>query len=116
MIQHRYSNIVSQLLTKIPEFTESEREWNLDLPYDVFGSFALFLCKQINQGATEDLLNRAFSLLNEMALSEDKDVANLLVVAVLEVLADDDKCKSVSANYFSPECRSLLERVASGWD
>jgi hypothetical protein len=112
----KLSDVVGELLGRVPEFAASERGWNRDLPHDACGTFSLFLCKQIHAGgAGEDFLRRSFEILNEMACSDDEDVLNLLVVSVLEVLADDDACRSVAEHYLSTEGRRLLERVASGW-
>lgn len=112
----QYSNVVSQLKTKIPEFASSEHSWNADLPHYVFGSFALFLCRQIHQGTTGSFLSRVFNFLNEMASSKDEDVVNLLVVSVLEVIADDDQCRITALSQLPEPGRSLLERVVSGWN
>jgi hypothetical protein len=111
-----YSNVVPELITRVPEFAASDSSWSTDLPHDALGSFALFLCKQIHQGVTESLLSRAFDFLNEMASSKDEDIVNLLVVSVLEVIADDERCQPVAQRYLSDYGRSLLNRVVSRWD
>jgi hypothetical protein len=111
----RYSNVVSQLLAKVPDFAARPRHWDADLPHEVLGSFALFLCEEVHRGANESTLDRAFEFVNELASSNDDDVKNLLVVSVLEVLADDEKCRTAALDHFSDESRVLLERVLSGW-
>lgn len=108
--------LVSRLLTVVPDFATANHTWNVDLPHDVFGSFALFLCERIRQGVRGNSLDQAFDLLNEMASSKDLEIVNLLVVSVLEMIADDDECRAAAQAYFSDEALTLLERVASGWD
>lgn len=110
-----YSEIVSHLLTAVPDFGAADRTWNADLPHDVFGSFALFLCERIRQGKVGSWLDQAFEFLNEMASSKDDAVVNLLVVSVLEIIADDDKCRTFAIAHLSDQGRSLLERVISDW-
>src|SRR5687767_12301545 len=102
-----YLNVVPQLVSRVPEFAETEHDWNADLPHDAFGSFAQFLCTQIQQGTTDELLMRAFNLLNEMASSADEDVIDLLVVSVLEIIADDDECRTKAHAYLSDHGKVL---------
>ena len=106
-----YSNIVSHLFKRVPDFNSIYGNQNTDLPYVVFGSLALYLCKLIHDGDKEILLGRSFKFLNEMALSEDRDVINLLVTGVLEVIADDNLCKRKAINYMSDECQRRLNEI-----
>lgn len=110
------SNAVSQLLEKIPELASYRPGFEADLPYDTFGSFALFLCDEIRAGRNKDLLDRAFEVLNEMADSSDREVLNLLVVGVFEVLSNDDTCIEAATKHLSEAGNRLLQRTLSGWN
>lgn len=110
-----YADSVQVLLGWVPEFAGSEVGWNADLPYDVFGTFAQFLCRRIHEDASEDFLRRSFGLINAMARSDDEEVQNLLVVSVFELLCDDARCLEVAERYLSGEAVSLLHRTKNGW-
>lgn len=110
-----YSNVVSHLFRRLPEFVQYEPAPEPDLPHDVFGSFALFICEAMSKGASVDLVERAFGLLSDMASSSDEDVRNLLVVSVFEVIADNESCRDAAMRHLSDEGRVLLERTLQGW-
>ena len=80
-----YRTAVTALREHFPEFVASSEKWYDDLPNDAFGTFALFLCRCIDQGCSEAFLTRAFEFFNTMAESSDDEVVNLLEVAVLEI-------------------------------
>lgn len=107
-----YNTIVSILIKKFPEFVSFNNDWSEDLPYDVFGSFSIYLRDRIMSGNIEDeLLERSFDFLNVMSRSKDDEVVNLLVVGVLEILADNDKCVKIANKYLSQDAKRLLEQV-----
>ena len=108
--------LVRELVRRVPEFAAQQEHWQPDLPYDAFGSFALFLCDRIQQGSNTEFLDRAFSLLNQMALSDDADVQDLLVAGALEVLADDTECCAVAERQLNEAGGHLLRRVRDGWN
>jgi hypothetical protein len=110
-----YQTVVQSLLEAVPEFRRTSNEWDADLPNEVFGTFALHLCDAIRRGTDPALVDAGFRFLNEMAESGDEEVVNLLVISVLEILADDqictDRCNAASGE----KVRALLERVVAGW-
>jgi hypothetical protein len=108
-----YLNAVTILRERFPEFTESGEKWDDALPHDAYGTFALFLCRLIERGASERLIARAFDLFNEMAEGED-DIVNLLEVSVLEIVADHPACLRIAENRLSGAARQLLKRVQRG--
>jgi|GEM_PF-3658428 len=108
--------LVEELVRRVPEFPAEQKGWYADLPYEAFGTFALFLCCNIRSGATNEFLERAFSLLNEMALSSDAEVLDLLVTGTLEVIADDPHCSVVAEQQLNELGGHLLRRVRDGWN
>jgi hypothetical protein len=61
-------------------------EPDLDLPYILFGSFALFVTELIKNKKESELLKKANLFIEEMAESENIDVNNLFNVGFLEEL------------------------------
>lgn len=89
---------VKLLFSRVPDFAEArsqdssfmshERE---DSPYLVFGDFGLFLLQALDEdgiSTNENWLRPSFQVIDEMLTSADPEVANLIQVGVLEVLAD----------------------------
>jgi hypothetical protein len=90
MAQVTYDSAVTALLNALPEFEDSGAEWSRDLPYDVYGEFAVYVSKLIAESNKQQLprLQRAFNFINSLADDGDESVVNLLQVAVLEALTD----------------------------
>jgi len=107
--------MVQHLLDSVPEFRSRSQEWDEDLPNEVFGSFALYLCEIIRSGADAGVASAGFRLLDEMADCGDEDVVNLLVVSVLEILEDDETCANRCKSECGAKVRALMERVEQGW-
>jgi hypothetical protein len=109
-----YKTAVAALRERFPEFVASSEKWYDDLPYDAFGTFALFLCRCIDQGCSGALVSRAFEFFNEMAGSGDDEVVNLLEVAALEIVADHSECARIAERRLNDTGRRLLRRVQRG--
>jgi len=109
-----YKTAVATLRDRFPEFVASSEKWYDDLPNDALGTFALFLCRCIDQGCSGELISRSFEFFNEMAESGDDDVVNLLEVAVLEVVADHSQCARIAERRLNDIGRRLLRRVQRG--
>jgi len=106
---------IVELLAQVPEL-EQWGEIDRELPYVAFGDFALFLCEQARSGnENRGLLTRAFDVVNTMADSDDPEVLNLLVVAMLEVIADDEQGAEMARRWLNASGVALLGRVESGW-
>jgi len=110
-----YQTIVEELLAAVPSFRRTRGEWDVDLPHVVLGTFALHLREAIRQGGQADLVEPGLRFLDQMARSLDDEVVNLLVVSVLEILADDPVCRQASHRAGGDRMRALLGRVANGW-
>lgn len=108
----RYDTAVKILLERIPEFRAARVQQDDSLPYVVFGDFAIFLRNRISAGMTSDSVTvAAFDLLNDMVISSDSDVVNLVVVGVFEILADRADCIKVARQLLSRKARGLFEDV-----
>lgn len=108
-----YCDAVPILRARFPEFTESAEKWDDTLPNDAYGTFALFVCRLVDQGTGEGLISRAFELFNEMAEGDD-EVVNLLEVSVLEIMTDHPASLRVAGSRLSTTAKHLLERVQRG--
>jgi hypothetical protein len=110
-----YETVVEELLVAVPAFRRTSSEWDADLPHEVLGAFALHLCESIRTGGQAELVVPGFQFLDRMADAQDQDVVNLLVVSVLEIVADDPLCKQACREATTDKVRGLLERVSQGW-
>ncbi len=108
-----YRDAVSVLRERFPEFTESGEKFDHDLPHDAYGTFALFLCRLVEQSGGDGIISRAFELFNEMAEGDD-EVVNLLEISVLEIVADHPACLRIAESRLSTAARPLLRRVQRG--
>jgi hypothetical protein len=103
--------LVRELVRRVPELPAEGKNWHADLPYVAFGTFALFLCNKVRNGTTDEFLDRAFSFLNELALSSDASELDLLVAGALEIIADDPRCSAVAEQRLNEPAGRLLRRV-----
>jgi len=108
-----YSEVVDKLLDAVPEFENTDKDWNRDLPSDVLGSFALYL--RDRTGTDSQSLRKSWNFLELMAAAEDNDVVDLLVVSVLEVLADEEDTAQWARDNMGTLTSVLFGRVLNGW-
>ena len=92
----KYDELVSELLDSVPELNKrfiNEMDWtstSKSLPHIVFGDVLNpFLLEELSNTNNIKLLNRIFIFLETMALSEDKNIRDVLTDTVLERLGDD---------------------------
>ncbi|NDI36668.1 DUF7674 family protein [Chengkuizengella sediminis] len=92
------SNLSEELIMKIPElkplYDKELDDWE-EFPgnHNVFGNVLNpFLVELLEKKNQERLKKRIFQFFEDMALSEDDDVQNVLIVTVLEYLGDSEKC------------------------
>lgn len=78
---------VALLLERIPEVREQIDPCELDLPYAVFGAFARFI-EALDRSSA--LFSRCMEALNELSETGHAEVQNLVQVAVMEPLTDDE--------------------------
>lgn len=85
--------------------------------YDALGDFAIYLRNAIaEESLSEEYLRKAFEVLNTMGASKDLEVHNLLVVGILEILADEDQVVIVVKDGLVGYAAELFENVLKGWN
>ena len=111
----RSEDTIDILVSRFPKFAKSA---DLDEgPYSVLGDFAIYVCDGIESEsiATPDL-DKIFAFLNELGSSGDIEVQNQLVVGVLEILTDTDKCVDAARQRLRGQALQFFERVLVGWN
>lgn len=88
-----------------------------DLPYMLFGSFALLVCdliksKKINE---KDLLEKAKIIIEEMASTNVEEVNDLFMVGFLEVFADDKNSIEYAKDNLSRQVNKSLMQILKFW-
>ncbi len=89
------------LLIAIPEFKleylDVNHKIDFDYSYLLYGDFALFINREIHKDPPNlGLIERCYDYINILGESKDKEIVNLLVVGVLEVLTDNKELQEVS--------------------
>lgn len=92
-----------------------EYEPDDDLPYILFGSFALFMSDLIKTKQESELLKEANLLIEEMAASENTDVKDLFMVGFLEVFADEMSSVEYSRKNCSKVVNDDLDVILKYW-
>lgn len=92
-----------------------EYESDNDLPYMLFGSFALFMSDLIKKKQESELLKKANLLIEEMAESENADVKDLFMVGFLEVFADEISSVEYTRKHFSKLVNDSLDIILDYW-
>lgn len=118
-------NAVQELLKRLPSFAaarasnESFISFDNDSPYLVFGDLARFMISLITRGSnspqTSGTLAEAFRLLDEMAVSPDKEVANLAQAGVFEELTDRAETILAARENLSGKALDVFERTVELW-
>ena len=86
-----YSNYIAVLQSKFPELdwsSDTTKEM-LDLPYILLGYIFIPFIKESLLKNVRSNIKRIFDFLEEMAMSDDEEVRNILQVGILEALWDD---------------------------
>lgn len=104
-----YEKIVVQLLAEFPQLHFDGGD--VDLPHVIFeNSFVPFVKDSLN-GENSDL-ERIFAFMEKMATSQDKKVENLLLVSVLEALADDSSNRAAAKKCMLEKTFSLYQELS----
>lgn len=84
--------------------------------YNALGDLAIQIREQICARSIDAEALRAVStVLDEMGRSENPEVNNLLVVGVLEILADRPEVVAVMRGCLSGSAAALFEKTLVGW-
>lgn len=112
-------NVISELLKALPEFQPAFDDldfgWN-ELPYVVFGRLSRYLSELLRAPKNKrELLQRAFSFLEDLATSRDADIQALLMCGLLEVLGDDGAVLREAHNWMGKVTRKLSDETERFW-
>jgi hypothetical protein len=120
-----YKGIEHVLLAKFPELRErlekafgSYYDLNTETPeaYPVFEDVLQeFLFDLLDLGGDDAALPRIFSFLEEMANSPDRDVTDLLCIAILEPLVFRRHQIRSAWRYMGPRTKKLAQEIAHEW-
>ena len=113
------NSIIEQLLCNIPEIKtkyQEEMAWwgNEEFPGlhnilgDVMNSFVVNLLKS---SGNEELKSRIFSFYEDMAISSDYHIRNVLEVTLLEYLGDDKEILNTAYNYMGIYTKRLSDGI-----
>src|SRR5690349_2032914 len=94
-------------------------EPDFDLPYILFGSFALFLTDLIKQHGVdkqEKHLVIAKNIVEEMASTNNPEVEDLFMVGFLEVFADDINSVKYARENFNPNVNKAIDKILKYWN
>ena len=123
---YTYAEIVNELLAEFPEISENYEEeitWIKDTfqGQDTEGQTVYFdrcFCDYIGRllvdESQDDIkIEKIFAFLEDMAVSEDQEVRNLLQVTVLEYLRSWYLLQNESEKRMLPETKKIFDRVKS---
>lgn len=122
-----YKHIRDDLLAKIPELRESIEEnfrSYYDLNTEMPGAYPIFedviepmVLKLTETPGNDQLLKRVFAFVEEMACSQDKEVVNLLWIALLKPFVYDREHIKSLWKYMGERTKQLATEVArsGGW-
>lgn len=110
-------NIILELFKSFPEF-EKKLAYEKDdlLPYNVMGDFVLNFQERFLSDEISILdMERFFSFVNSMANSKDREVQNIFVVEVLELLMDNPETIKIARERLNDNGMRLLDKTLNGW-
>lgn len=117
-----YSDLNSQLLARVPEVFEGYAElkamWDGDEPgpHVLYGDVLVpHLVKLLRSQEAEIALLRIFSFLEELAVSDDPEIRNVLGASVLEGLNGNPEARVAARDYMGPFTKRLAEEIESAW-
>ncbi|MEW6141996.1 MAG: hypothetical protein AB1597_02420 [Chloroflexota bacterium] len=116
-----YKDLVDNLIKAVPEIADaynkylkwSGRTRDDPLPHVVFGDVLLqrFLLEELSTMKNTELLNRIFDFFELMAVSDDKDVRDVLSDTVLERIGDDKRILENARSLMRRNTRELSDKA-----
>ena len=104
-----YDKIVMQLMEEFPQLHVDEID--MDMPHVVFeDSFVPIIKASLN--TEHSYVDHIFAFMEEMATSQDEEVRNLLLVSVLEALADDGSVRERAKKNMLEATYSLYQELS----
>lgn len=108
-----YSDSVRQLLKRFPTMPVAGYEESMELPYVIYGEALTAYIKELAVTNDANQLIHVFDFLEEMANCEDEEVQNLLQVAVLEVLWDEQQLYFIARKYMYQKTADIFKRIGA---
>ncbi len=102
---------VARLVDRFPEVLA-----RVDSPQDAFTAspylaYGLFAMEVVERKEEDDFLNHASTFMNELAESDDALLEEVLVVSVLERVAEDESLADKLKRKLRAKARSLMNKV-----
>jgi hypothetical protein len=106
------TGLIRFLISQVPEFKDMSSQLDDESAYLHFGYFAVFLIDAIEEGKNEDLINKSFSLLNDLVNLDDANINTMLRVEVFELLADNKKSVPLCKEKLEGSALKLFDKVS----
>lgn len=109
----KMSNVVEVLLEAIPELRNQVSDEERDQPYYVFGRFADFIRRLIEdreRAGNEASLRCAFAVVNRLS-DIGGEIENLIVVQIVEALTPTPRLVAAGRELLSARLRGLLTQL-----
>ncbi|MFC8689071.1 hypothetical protein [Brevibacillus porteri] len=109
----QYDNIIRKLLAAVPQIRpnyEEEMEWlGEELPHVIFGMVVTpYIIKCLEEHGNSETI---FNFLEEMSLSSDEKVQELVVVSVLELLVTEREIIEIAKSLMGEQTRQHLKTL-----
>lgn len=117
-----YTNLVKSMLKELPELKpayDEEMEWlEEELPHVLFSwVFNPYLINLLTENKRADQIVTVFNFLEQMAVSPDEKVQEVLVVTVIESLVLERNIIEIAKGYMGEQTKKfcLEVEVSQGW-
>jgi hypothetical protein len=112
-----YYQVGERIVAALPELTDAFEscleQWRPELPGAVNVADDVLtpaLDRWLESDSDEDLLRRAFGVIEELAADPDLDIRDAVQVGVVNWIAQDPQWVSVAERFMGPKTREMLER------
>lgn len=113
------NNVIERLLLTIPEIKQAYQKeiewWSDETPglHNILGNIMNpFVTNLLRRSANNDaLIKRIFTFYEDMAISNDEYVRNVLQVTLLEYLGDDKQILETALRYMGTNTKKLSDDI-----
>ena len=102
--------VVCLLLDRFPDVRDRvcPEEYYFELPTVVYDTFATIVLERADD---PEFIQSVVLFINELAESKDRSLKEVLIVCVLEGIAQNERVARMISRMISPQSRSLLHKV-----
>ena len=120
MKETKYIELEQEIITKVPELTEvisthKKENKNEILPHILFEDIARYVVNRLevqNDVNNSDFLKRTFELVEQIIISGDKEMYNVVAVSFLEYTFEPEKSYYIKAEkYFGSKTLELITHL-----